>query len=159
MCASVRVWDRRCCPMRGASRGDRRRINSRSSSRDTDREGERMEENFTRKRTRMANTRPGRAARELQERESCMRAYWPDRARGLTRRSSTSCAAPHLHQHGSDQAVHRIALHGCPRLPPEQYAVLAENEAVIEHPVRRCRARWQSTRQTSFVGVPYTTCP
>ena len=28
MCASVRVWDRRCCPMRGASRGDRRRNSS-----------------------------------------------------------------------------------------------------------------------------------
>ena len=28
VCASVRVWDRRCCPMRGASRGDRRRNSS-----------------------------------------------------------------------------------------------------------------------------------
>ena len=60
--------------------------------------------------------------------------YRTDRARGLTGQSGRSCAAPHLHQHGSDQAVHRIALHRCPRLPPEQYAVLAENEAVIEHP-------------------------
>ena len=32
MCASVRVWDRRCCPMRGASGGDRSNSSSSSDS-------------------------------------------------------------------------------------------------------------------------------